>query len=236
MRRKGEREGGGTSNTDTNNHAVLGWTHWLAVGQRARSLNESGQTEILAHYSNTSAHLTQSKQVFALRERVWYHSFFLSTQVLLRFPWCLQMVQCLQSMCLLDTFHKYALYTIFSVFSLASCWTVSKLYICPLCTCLFPQIIEENGVRRVLVLPQQPEFHPGGHSPLHHPPPPPHAHLPAFIPHPAMMPPPPHLYTGMAGGVGDMSSQYISQYHPAHIYSEQGESESAVSIWVVLLS
>uniref|UniRef100_A0A673AMJ5 Fibronectin type-III domain-containing protein 3A n=1 Tax=Sphaeramia orbicularis TaxID=375764 RepID=A0A673AMJ5_9TELE len=83
------------------------------------------------------------------------------------------------------------------------------------------QIIEENGVRRVLVLPQQPEFHPGGHSPLHHPPPPPHAHLPAFIPHPAMMPPPPHLYTGMAGGVGDMSSQYISQYHPAHIYSEQ---------------
>uniref|UniRef100_A0A4W5KN61 Uncharacterized protein n=1 Tax=Hucho hucho TaxID=62062 RepID=A0A4W5KN61_9TELE len=40
------------------------------------------------------------------------------------------------------------------------------------------QIIEENGVRRVLVLPQQPEFHPGGHSPLHHPPPPPHAHLP----------------------------------------------------------
>uniref|UniRef100_A0A4W6C3J8 Fibronectin type-III domain-containing protein 3A n=1 Tax=Lates calcarifer TaxID=8187 RepID=A0A4W6C3J8_LATCA len=82
------------------------------------------------------------------------------------------------------------------------------------------QIIEENGVRRVLVLPQQPEFHPGGHSPLHHPPPPPHAHLPAFIPHPAMMPPPPHLYTGMAGGVSDMSSQYISQYHPAHIYSD----------------
>ncbi|XP_061683033.1 fibronectin type-III domain-containing protein 3A isoform X2 [Syngnathoides biaculeatus] len=88
------------------------------------------------------------------------------------------------------------------------------------------QIIEENGVRRVLVLPQQPEFHPGGHSPLHHPPPPPHAHLPAFIPHPAMMPPPPHLYTSMAGGVGDMSTQYISQYHPAHIYSEQVSADS----------
>ncbi|XP_071214245.1 fibronectin type-III domain-containing protein 3A isoform X1 [Salvelinus alpinus] len=85
------------------------------------------------------------------------------------------------------------------------------------------QIIEENGVRRVLVLPQQPEFHPGGHSPLHHPPPPPHAHLPAFMPHPAMLPPPPHLYTGMAG---DMSSQYIPQYHPAHIYSEQADSHS----------
>ncbi|XP_068172930.1 fibronectin type-III domain-containing protein 3A isoform X2 [Antennarius striatus] len=88
------------------------------------------------------------------------------------------------------------------------------------------QIIEENGVRRVLVLPQQPEFHPGGHSPLHHPPPPPHAHLSAFIPHPAMMPPPPHLYTGIAGGVGDMGSQYISQYHPAHVYSEQVSAES----------
>ncbi|XP_067102005.1 fibronectin type-III domain-containing protein 3A isoform X1 [Osmerus mordax] len=86
------------------------------------------------------------------------------------------------------------------------------------------QIIEENGVRRVLVLPQQPEFHPGGHSPLHHPPP--HAHLSAFIPHPPMMPPHPHLYTGMAGGVGDMGSQYISQYHPAHIYSEQASADS----------
>ncbi|XP_076138396.1 fibronectin type-III domain-containing protein 3A isoform X2 [Alosa pseudoharengus] len=86
------------------------------------------------------------------------------------------------------------------------------------------QIIEENGVRRVLVLPQ-PEFHHGGHSPLHHappPPPPPHAHMPAFLPHPPMMgPPPPHLYSGMAGGASDMRHEYISQYHPAHIYSEQ---------------
>lgn len=89
-------------------------------------------------------------------------------------------------------------------------------------------------MRRVLVLPQQPEFHPGGHSPLHHPPPPPHAHLPAFIPHPAMMPPPPHLYTSMAGGVGDMSSQYISQYHAGpHIYSEQGESAWSASGYVL---
>ncbi|XP_026790934.3 fibronectin type-III domain-containing protein 3A isoform X4 [Pangasianodon hypophthalmus] len=85
------------------------------------------------------------------------------------------------------------------------------------------QIIEENGVRRVLVLPQA-EFHPGGHSPLHHPPPPPtHPHLQAFIPHPhAILPhPPPHLYSGMAGGTGDMNAQYISQYHPAHIYPDQ---------------
>lgn len=107
--------------------------------------------------------------------------------------------------------HISVVFTLLSIFSFVS-----------------SQIIEENGVRRVLVLPQQPEFHPGGHSPLHHPPPPPHAHLPAFIPHPAMMPPPPHMYTGMAGGVGDMSSQYISQYHPAHIYSEQGELDPAL--------
>uniref|UniRef100_A0A3Q3J929 Fibronectin type-III domain-containing protein 3A n=1 Tax=Monopterus albus TaxID=43700 RepID=A0A3Q3J929_MONAL len=83
------------------------------------------------------------------------------------------------------------------------------------------QIIEENGVRRVLVLPQQPEFHPGGHSPLHHPPPPPHAHLPAFIPHPAMMPPPPHLYTSMAGGVGGMGSQPVSSIS-ADSHSQHG--------------
>lgn len=35
----------------------------------------------------------------------WPHCFF--PQVLLRFPWCLLMVQCLQSMCLLDTFRRY---------------------------------------------------------------------------------------------------------------------------------
>ncbi|KAL0972653.1 hypothetical protein UPYG_G00192450, partial [Umbra pygmaea] len=85
-------------------------------------------------------------------------------------------------------------------------------------------IIEENGVRRVLVVPQQPEFHPAGHSPLHHPPP--HAHLPTFIPHHPMMPQPPHIYSGLLGGVGDMNSQYISQYHPAHIYPDQLSADS----------
>lgn len=39
----------------------------------------------------------------------------------------------------------------------------------------------------------------------------------------------------MAGGVGDMSSQYISQYHPAHIYPEQGELESGVPGYTVIL-
>ncbi|XP_066556014.1 fibronectin type-III domain-containing protein 3A isoform X2 [Amia ocellicauda] len=79
------------------------------------------------------------------------------------------------------------------------------------------QIIEENGVRRVLVLPQ-PEFHPGSHSPLH---PPPHPPLPAFIPHPAMMPPPPHHMYSTVSGAGDMSTQYIPQYHAPHVFTEQ---------------
>ncbi|XP_036380108.1 fibronectin type-III domain-containing protein 3A-like isoform X1 [Megalops cyprinoides] len=86
------------------------------------------------------------------------------------------------------------------------------------------QIIEENGVRRVLVLPQ-PEYHPGSHSPLHPAAPPPHAHLSAFIPHPAMMPPPPHhMYSPVPGGAGDMSSQYIPQYHAAHFCEQDSHS------------
>lgn len=32
-----------------------------------------------------------------------------------------------------------------------------------------------------------------------------------------------------------MSSQYISQYHPAHIYPEQGELESGVPGYTVIL-
>ncbi|XP_015197385.2 fibronectin type-III domain-containing protein 3A isoform X3 [Lepisosteus oculatus] len=83
------------------------------------------------------------------------------------------------------------------------------------------QIIEENGVRRVLVLPQ-PEFHPGSHSPLH---PPTHPPLPAFIPHHAMMPPPHHHLYSTVSGAGDMGTQYIPQYHAPHVFSEQ-ESHS----------
>lgn len=75
------------------------------------------------------------------------------------------------------------------------------------------QIIEENGVRRVLVLPQA-EFLPGSHSPLH-------PHLPAFIPHHAMMPPPPHHVYTTVSGAGDMTTQYIPQYHPSQVYGDQ---------------
>ncbi|XP_039601791.1 fibronectin type-III domain-containing protein 3A isoform X1 [Polypterus senegalus] len=76
------------------------------------------------------------------------------------------------------------------------------------------QVLEENGVRRVLVLPQ-PEYH-QSHSPLH---PSPH-HL-TFIPHPAIIPSPPHHMYSTVTGAGDMGTQYIPQYHPGHVYGDQ---------------
>ncbi|XP_036599354.1 fibronectin type-III domain-containing protein 3A isoform X1 [Trichosurus vulpecula] len=80
-----------------------------------------------------------------------------------------------------------------------------------------PQVIEDNGVRRVVVVPQAPEFHPGGHAVMHRPPHPP---LPGFIPLPAMMPPPPrHIYSPVTG-TGDMATQYIPQYHPSQVYGD----------------
>ncbi|KAM9321018.1 fibronectin type-III domain-containing protein 3A [Gastrophryne carolinensis] len=77
------------------------------------------------------------------------------------------------------------------------------------------QVIEDNGVRRVVVVPQPPEFHTSGHAVIHRAPPP----LPGFIPLPAMMPPPPrHIYSAV-GGAGDMA-QYTPQYHPAQVYGD----------------
>ncbi|KAG8452733.1 hypothetical protein GDO86_004503 [Hymenochirus boettgeri] len=76
------------------------------------------------------------------------------------------------------------------------------------------QVIEDNGVRRVVVVPQPPDFHTGSHAVIHRPPPP----IPGFIPLPAMMPPPPrHIYSP---GAGDVTSQYTPQYHPAQIYGD----------------
>uniref|UniRef100_A0A8D0GD54 Fibronectin type III domain containing 3A n=1 Tax=Sphenodon punctatus TaxID=8508 RepID=A0A8D0GD54_SPHPU len=80
-----------------------------------------------------------------------------------------------------------------------------------------PQVIEDNGVRRVVVVPQAPEFHPGSHTVIHRPPHPP---LPGFIPLPAMMPPPPrHIYSPVTGA-GDMATQYIPQYHTSQVYGD----------------
>ncbi|XP_074843924.1 fibronectin type-III domain-containing protein 3A isoform X1 [Carettochelys insculpta] len=80
-----------------------------------------------------------------------------------------------------------------------------------------PQVIEDNGVRRVVVVPQAPEFHPGSHAVIHRPP---HHPLPGFIPLQAMMPPPPrHIYSAVTGA-GDMASQYIPQYHTSQVYGD----------------
>ncbi|XP_048839383.1 fibronectin type-III domain-containing protein 3A-like [Brienomyrus brachyistius] len=91
------------------------------------------------------------------------------------------------------------------------------------------QVIEENGVRRVLVLPQR-EFHPGSHSPLHPPsagPAPPHSHLSTFIPHPAMLPQPLAIYPAVVSGAGDMASQFIPQYHALQFCEQDPHSSHA---------
>ncbi|KAF6376212.1 fibronectin type III domain containing 3A [Rhinolophus ferrumequinum] len=80
-----------------------------------------------------------------------------------------------------------------------------------------PQVIEDNGVRRVVVVPQAPEFHPGGHTVIHRSPHPP---LPGFIPVPTMMPPPPrHMYSPVTGA-GDMATQYMPQYQSSQVYGD----------------
>ncbi|XP_060050844.1 fibronectin type-III domain-containing protein 3A isoform X3 [Erinaceus europaeus] len=80
-----------------------------------------------------------------------------------------------------------------------------------------PQVIEDNGVRRVVVVPQAPEFHPGGHTVIHRSPHPP---LPGFIPVPTMIPPPPrHMYSPVTGA-GDMATQYMPQYQSSQVYGD----------------
>ncbi|XP_059823849.1 fibronectin type-III domain-containing protein 3A isoform X2 [Hypanus sabinus] len=73
------------------------------------------------------------------------------------------------------------------------------------------QVIEESGVRRVLVLPQQPEFHPGSHPPIH-----PHPYMPTFL-HPPVLP----HHQMYSTGPGDVSTQYVPQHHPPHSYTDQ---------------
>lgn len=73
------------------------------------------------------------------------------------------------------------------------------------------QVIEENGVRRVLVLPQQPEFHPGSHPPIH-----PHPYMPTFL-HPPVL----QHHQMYSTGPGDVATQYVPQHHPPHSYADQ---------------
>ncbi|KAM9326766.1 fibronectin type-III domain-containing protein 3A-like [Gastrophryne carolinensis] len=76
------------------------------------------------------------------------------------------------------------------------------------------QVVEENGVRKVLVLPHSTEFHPSLHP---HPP-----HVTHFMhPHPALLPHPPHPVYPAVPGTGELPPQFIHQPPPPHIFPEQ---------------
>ncbi|XP_074863783.1 fibronectin type-III domain-containing protein 3a-like isoform X2 [Carettochelys insculpta] len=77
------------------------------------------------------------------------------------------------------------------------------------------QMVEENGVRKVVVLPHSSEFHPSMH-----PPPP---HVPHYMhPHPALFPHPPHPVYSPVPGTGEIPPQFIHQPPPPpHVYQEQ---------------
>ncbi|XP_018592878.1 fibronectin type-III domain-containing protein 3A-like isoform X2 [Scleropages formosus] len=71
------------------------------------------------------------------------------------------------------------------------------------------QVVEENGVRKVMVLPQTTEFHPSM-------PPPPPLHVPQYLPpHPAMLHQH-HMYPR------EMPPHFMHQLPPPQMYSEQG--------------
>lgn len=71
------------------------------------------------------------------------------------------------------------------------------------------------------MVPQAPEFHPGGHTVIHRSPHPP---LPGFIPVPTMIPPPPrHMYSPVTGA-GDMATQYMPQYQSSQVYGDVGKT------------
>ncbi|XP_078736241.1 fibronectin type-III domain-containing protein 3A-like isoform X1 [Lampetra fluviatilis] len=73
------------------------------------------------------------------------------------------------------------------------------------------QVIEDNGVRRVVVTPQSHEFHPHGHPSL----PPPHMH-PHYMHHPPahLIPHPQHMYAQVA----EVPPQYLAQPLPPQVY------------------
>ncbi|XP_053811512.1 fibronectin type-III domain-containing protein 3a-like [Vidua chalybeata] len=80
------------------------------------------------------------------------------------------------------------------------------------------QVVEENGVRRVVVVPHSGEFHPS----MHPPPPPPPPHVPHYMHHPhALLPPPPHPVFPAVPGTGELPPQFLHQHPPPHVFQEQ---------------
>ncbi|XP_063277539.1 fibronectin type-III domain-containing protein 3a-like [Prinia subflava] len=80
------------------------------------------------------------------------------------------------------------------------------------------QVVEENGVRRVVVVPHSGEFHPS----MHPPPPPPPPHMPHYMHHPhALLPPPPHPVFPAVPGTGEIPPQFMHQHPPPHVFQEQ---------------
>ncbi|XP_054145640.1 fibronectin type-III domain-containing protein 3a-like isoform X1 [Melozone crissalis] len=80
------------------------------------------------------------------------------------------------------------------------------------------QVVEENGVRRVVVVPHSGEFHPS----MHPPPPPPPPHVPHYMHHPhALLPPPPHPVFPAVPGTGELPPQFMHQPPPPHVFQEQ---------------
>ncbi|XP_077170618.1 fibronectin type-III domain-containing protein 3A isoform X2 [Paroedura picta] len=80
-----------------------------------------------------------------------------------------------------------------------------------------PQVIEDNGIQRVIVLPQTSEFPPGNQAVIQQPPLPP---LPGFIPLPTMIPSSLHRLYSPITGSGDMTTQFIPQYHITQVYGD----------------
>ncbi|XP_065702234.1 fibronectin type-III domain-containing protein 3A-like [Patagioenas fasciata] len=77
------------------------------------------------------------------------------------------------------------------------------------------QVVEENGVRKVVVLPHSAEFHPSMH-----PPPPPHV-PPHYLHHPHALLPPPHPVYPPVPGTGELPPQFLHQHPPPHVFQEQ---------------
>uniref|UniRef100_A0A8B9BPQ8 Fibronectin type-III domain-containing protein n=1 Tax=Anser brachyrhynchus TaxID=132585 RepID=A0A8B9BPQ8_9AVES len=77
------------------------------------------------------------------------------------------------------------------------------------------QVVEENGVRKVVVLPHSAEFHPS----MHPPPPPPH--VPHYMHHHhALLPHPPHPVYPPVPGTGELPPQFIHQHPLSQLSNE----------------